>query len=535
MAPYIKKSGIRLPPGCGADLDKRPLYSPYQDAFQTARRRRFCLNCRTYGLMDENAQFVCVKCERKHVNNLTAPRVNDMFMLLAGRGGGKTLIGAHAAREEMLVPDSIGWVMGATYKLLHDSTFPTLVRLIPPHWIQRWDPEHMEIRLKNNALVAFRSLEDPERARGPHGVGWGWFDEAAQSPERAFDVFTPTLTAAAGIVFATTTPLGDDWTYERLEKPAMRHEPGFWGVKWWSEENPLFKANPAMMRKIERDRRMMSPEFFAQEYRAERRNAQGLIYPYRIIEEQTLNTDDEVRKYIPEWPNLDASRKILIGLDSGVDHPFGAVILVVTEHGLVCVGEYLERQQAMSQHLGPISFQNGLSRFNPQNITWAANKNEANLRLEWGLKGVGVTPVEAKHEVGIQRVNSWLYTRQIWFVASRVPRLLVQLKAYKWASNVGTDGQKKKEQVFKLNDELPDGLRYALMAWPELPDPDKPKMTAAEEKRWNAFDERTRLDIERMREFTKRQGRAGMALAEDDPSYPLGEFFNPETEGIFGW
>lgn len=530
---YVKKFAVRLPPGCGNDRDKPFLFNPYQDAFQKARRQRFCLNCKTLGSMNENCQFICPKCLMEHGSNLTAPRVFDRLLLLAGRGGGKTLIGAHAALEEMQVPNSIGWVMGPNHKWLHDSTFPTLVRLIDPAWVEHWDAEHMEIKLKNGALVAFRSLEDPDRARGPHGVGWGWFDEAAQCPERAYDVFTPTLAEAAGIVIATTTVLGFDWTYDRIEKEAQRGEKGYWSVKFWTEENPLYQKNPVMKRDLERAKRTNTPEFYNQEYRAERNIGTTLVYPYQTIEAQTLETDEQVRKVLPEWPNIDSTRTVLVGLDSGADHPFGAVQVVVAPGGLVVCGEYLERMQAISQHLAPISMQFGMSRFAPDSVTWAANKNEVNLRLEWGLKGVGVQPAENKHEVGNQRVNSWLASRQIWFVKSRVPRTIEQLKAYRYAPNVTPDGQKKKESVFKQKDELPDALRYALMAFPELPDPDKVVLTDREQKRWDGFDERTRQEVERVREFNRRNDK-GKELSEDEPGYPIGEFFSSMTESVFG-
>ena len=528
----IKSSAVRLPPGCGEGRADRYLLNPYQMRFQEARRLRFCLNCRTMGSMDENCRFTCKKCATTHESNLTAPRVNDNLLALAGRGGGKTLVGAHAAIEEMMVPDSIGWVMGPNYKVLHDSTFPTLVRLIDPRWVRRWDPEHMEIILTNNAKVAFRSLEDPDRARGPHGVGWGWFDEAAQSPERAYDVFTPTLIKAGGIVIASTTVLGFDWTYDRIEKLAIRGDPGYFAIKWWTEENPLFRSNPVMMRKIAQAKLRMSPEFYDQEYKAERRSATGLIYNYKLIDEQTLTTDAAVKAIIPEWPMLDASREVLVGLDSGVDHPFGAAFIVVTDRGLVVVGEYLERMQAMSQHLSPLITRFGLNRFNPSKITWAANRNEANLRLEFGLKGVGVVAAEAKHEVGIQRVQSWLHTKQIFFVASHCPIMLDQMKAYRYADNTATDGQKKaKENVFKQKDELPDALRYAVMAWPELPDPEKPILTPREEQRWSALSEKSKQDIEHMRNFNKRHKEGELGI--DETGYPTGDFFASSTRGVF--
>ncbi len=512
----------RLPPGCGEGLGDVLLYNPYQAAFQEARRKRVCLNCHTLGSMTENSTFTCLKCALVHTSNLTAPRAYDRLLVLAGRGGGKTLIGAHACREEMLVPNSIGWVMGPTYKILHDSTFPTLVRLIDPKWVARWDPENMEIKLHNGALIAFRSLEDPERARGPHGVGWGWFDEAAQSPERAYDVFEPTLIKAGGIIIATTTVMGYDWTYDKIEKRALTYkEPGYWATRFWTEENPLFKSNPVMKAQIDRAKKNMAPEFYAQEYKAERRNAQGLVYDYSLVEKQCLMTDTEVQKIIPEWPSISPSREILVGLDSGADHPFGAVKIVVTERGLVITGEYLERQKAVSQHIAPISMAFGLAQH--PNVRWAANKNEANLRLEFALKGISVIPAENKHEVGIQRVQSWLYSKKL-FYAYTVPKTIEQTRAYRYADNLKPSGEKKaKEAVFKLKDELPDAKRYAIMSFPSLPDTLAPILTDSQQARWDSLDERSRQDIERLREYDKQS--TARHLEEGDDNYPLGNMF----------
>ena len=520
---------VRLPPGCGEDLGKVLLYSPYQQLFQSARRQRYCLNCQTLGEMDATSVFVCTKCHTRHTSNLTAPRIFDRLLVLSGRGGGKTLIGAHAAREEMMVPNSIGWVMGPTYKVLHDSTFPTLIRLIPPEWVARWDPEHMEVRLTNGAMVAFRSLEDPERARGPHGVGWGWFDEAAQCPERAYDVFEPTLIAAGGIVICTTTVMGYDWTYDKIEKRALVYkEPGYWTCRFWTEENPLFRSSPVMMKQIERAKTSMAPAFYAQEYKAERRNATGLVYDFELVEKQTLLNAAEVKKFIPEWPNIDPSRPCIVGLDSGADHPFGAVLIVATERGLVVVAEYLKRMQAVSQQLGAISQAFGCSRF--ANLKWAANKNEANLRLEWGLKGIGVIPAENKHEIGIQRVQAWLYSNQLFF-AYTCPKTIEQFRAYRYAPNVGSDGQKRKEQVFKFEDELPDAVRYAAMAWPELPKDMTVRLSPDEQNRWDSFDDKTRADIEAARAFHKQAKAVDLEVGEE--MYPSGGFFGSYENAQF--
>jgi hypothetical protein len=212
---------------------------------------------------------------------------------------------------------------------------------------------------------------------------------------------------------------------------------------------------------------------------------------------------------------------LLVGLDSGADHPFGALLGVVTEFGIVIVGEYLERMRALSQHKEAICTAFRLAP-GMQEIRWSANKNEANLRLEWGLKGIGIIQAEAKHEVGIQRVASWLHTGQLFF-AYTVPRCIAQMKAYRYAPNTTTDGQKKKEAVFKLKDELPDALRYMLMGWPSLPSPTV--MVASD--RMAKMDPQTRYEIERMRKH--RAPKEDLEPAEQ--GYPVGDFFGNDGEG----
>jgi hypothetical protein len=155
-----------------------------------------------------------------------------------------------------------------------------------------------------------------------------------------------------------------------------------------------------------------------------------------------------------------------------------------------------------------------------QEIHWSANKNEANLRLEWGLKGIGIIPAESKHEVGIQRTASWLHSAQLFF-AYTVPRCIAQMKAYRYAANVAPDGQKKKEQVFKHKDELPDALRYMLMAWPSLP---KATAVTATDRIVN-MDPQTRYEIERMKHL--REPKEDLEPA--DQGYPVGDFFGVEA------
>ena len=515
----------RLPPGCGEDVGKPLLYNVHQQDMQTARRQRFCPECKKIALTNEYGQVVCT-CGTTYRNNLRAPRLYHRFMLRAGRRSGKSLIGAHAVLEELMIPNSLWWVCGPTFKILYDGAFPTLVRLIPPHWVKNWSEEHQELTLTNGSKVQFRSLDDPERARGQglHGV---WLDEAAFIIARAWDVLEPSLGENAGIVIATTSPDGFDWSYKAFMTPALvTKTPGFWARRFKTIDNPRFSSEPLLVKEIENARLTKTPEVFAAEYEGEDVNATGLIYGQSAARQVIPNTDEGnalLKKMIPEWPTIDAARQILIGLDSGSDHPFGATKAVVTEFGIVFVSEYLERMQANSIHLPAIQSRFGTHRF--PNVRWSSNKNEVALRLEFGLKGVGVIPAENAHTLGIQRVQSWLLTGQMFF-AHTCPILIEQMASYRHANNYLNDGQKKEtEQVFKKEDELPDCVRYTVMAWPELPKVDAAPMTDEQKKRWEKFDDKTRVEIAAVREFNKRS--TSEDLQPEEGNYPTGGFFNP--------
>ena len=400
---------------------------------------------------------------------------------------------------------------------------PALLRLIPENWVKNWNQDNLELTLLNESVCQFRSLDDPERARG-QGLTGVWLDEAAFIAERAWQVLSPSLSENAGVVISTTSPGGFDWTYDEFYKKAiLDHEAGYWAAKYRTLDNPLFQQSAVLQREVENAKKRLPPDVFAAEYEGEDVNFTGAVYG-QLVEQQVLDTDEQVQKLIPEWPHLDSSRLLVVGLDSGADHPFGAVCVVVTAGGLVVVDEYLQRQQAAAVHLGAISQKFGTARFAGGNIKWAANKNEAQLRLEFGLRGVGVIPAENKHQIGIQRVQSWLHMRQLFFVRSRCPITIDQMRAYRYADNYLADGQKREhEQVFKKKDELPDAVRYACMAWPELPKDLAPSMTEREQKRWAALDDNSRLDIERIRDYNK--AHLAKHLDVGDRGYPIGDFW----------
>lgn len=272
----------RPPPGCGLDLNKPVLYHPYMHGpkgFHESRRLRKCTHCgnvvlQTWGTLQ------CPICEFKHEGNDTFLRLFKSLHLRAGRRSGKTAGGAQAVRDELAIPNQRWWACAPTFKVLHDSTEPTLLRLIPPSWVRDWSQEHHELTFWNDSLLQFRSLDDPERGRGP-GLNGVWLDEAAFIAKRGWDNLSPALKDNLGIAISTTSPNSFDWTYDEFLKPAMlTNVPGHWAARFHTIENPHFRESPAHLAEVENDRLKWKdkPEFFQREYEGDDVNATESVY-----------------------------------------------------------------------------------------------------------------------------------------------------------------------------------------------------------------------------------------------------------------
>jgi len=410
----------------------------------------------------------------------------DRLCIIAGRRWGKSRIGSIAGVEEATIPNTIGWAAAPTNPKLHRYVIPAFQQLIPQEWVLDWSEEYKDLRLRNGSLIHFQTLEDPDQGRG-QGLDWLWIDEVCELTDMHWKVISPSLTDKQGVAFFTTSPRSYDWVYEKFYKPAEDQVPGFWACHAKTRDNPIITDAYLAQERV----RMGDDAMFRQEYEADFVIFTGAVYG-GLIDTQILRTPDQVRTIIPEWPEVADWRQRLLGIDTGADHPFGAVKLISSERGLVVVGEYLERNRSFIEHANALKYLSG--SLSPK---WAINKNEKQASLELAQHGIYCQKAENDQVSGIERVKSWLHNRQLWFVESLCPKTIKQMKAYRWADNVTRDGQTKiKERVYKKDDELPDCLRYAVMTWPELPK----TLVATEQKRdISKLPDEMRMAIERMR------------------------------------
>lgn len=425
------------------------LYNPYQQKFLEARRARLSNGHRAF----------------------------NRFALIAGRRGGKTLIGALAGVEEAAKPNTLGWCVAPTYGDLHDYVIPAIMRVLPSSWIREgkegWSAFNQRLTLVNGSQIAFRSADDPQRMRGA-GLDWLWLDEACKTNKLVWDTVEPALTDRFGAAWITTTPNGYDWVYktfwQRADNPKYRR-PGYWAVRYRTIDNPHFHTAEGRA-EIEEKRLTTDDLWFKQEYEAEFVSFEGAIYGPRTGP-CMLNTDDEVRKkFLPSWPKIPPELPVLIGLDPGADHPFAAVKVLATPQGLLVYQEYARRMSSYADHA------EYLLRWTEghQDVRWACDRTANQAQIELAHLGIPTSSAENSVVLGIQRVQAWMRTERIGFVVPRVPMLLDELQTYRWKDTSTTDGEKGREQVFKQDDDLCDALRYAVMLWPELPTEPAPRI-----------------------------------------------------------
>jgi hypothetical protein len=263
-------------------------------------------------------------------------------------------------------------------------------------------------------------------------------------------------------VWVTSSPdWGEDWCHRNFWIPAEQGKPGFWATTYKTIDNPIL--DPA---EIELDRDTMPPELFRREYEASIEFPTGTIYGEVIAKADA--SDDDVRAWLPEWPHIDPSRTSICGLDPGTDHPFAAVLIVVTPNGLVQVSEYEERGKPYIAHATSIKgMLRGESGLTPR---FAIDRSQAQAAIELAQHGIYAQAAENAVEAGVQRVFSWMAAGKFRIARSRCPKTLKELRQYRYADlPEGKKGLPQGVQVFKKDDDLCDALRYALMLWPELP------------------------------------------------------------------
>ena len=202
----------------------------------------------------------------------------------------------------------------------------------------------------NGGLLEFKTAKDPESLRGM-GLHILWLDEAAFIPNRrAYEVASPSLDDAEGVVIGTTTPAGKNWYYTEFfgdKASVTREAPEMGSVEYRSIDNEHFKQRVWDYRK-----RTVHPLLFKQEYEASfdsmvGRELPGLWLTSHFYDQEDLHDEDgnaiHLRRYLGVDPaiSLNDTADFFAMMLGGVDQ-FGRTYLLKEFRGRLPFGEQID-------------------------------------------------------------------------------------------------------------------------------------------------------------------------------------------------
>jgi hypothetical protein len=207
------------------------------------------------------------------------------------------------------------WIVAETYDLLKEP-MRYLLQFLPPHLLEHADAGENAIWLKPDILVEFKTVHDPKRAVGS-GLAGIWVEEAARIGATAWEGFiSHGLADNDGWAQFTTTPLGQDWTFEAIEKHARAGAPGYSFHAWKTTDN--IRAPNVITRAAEAKLRL-PPAYYKREYEASREAFEGQIYAFdeaTMVKRPPLGKQFVRRLGCQDWGFSAPGAHIVLGLTS---------------------------------------------------------------------------------------------------------------------------------------------------------------------------------------------------------------------------
>lgn len=354
---------------------------------------------------------------------------------IGGIGSGKSFAGAVKVISRIGAPE-LGLVCAPTYPMLRDSTQRAIVELCDELGITyRMNRTEGVLRFDTGHEVLFRSLDNPDRLRGPN-VHYAWIDEAAMvSRESWLIVKGRCRIGDAPQAWITSTPKGRNWIWEEWEREAKGDES--------DPTHPLYRVatteNPELPKGFA-ESLGYSGTFAAQELRGEFVSFEGLVYSQfrRSVHVRAVDTDG--------W-------RVVLGVDVGSNNPTVVLALAIAGDGRMHVmAEFYRRNMSASDIVEAIAAE--YARHNPDVVY--IDPSAAGYIADLGRAGLRVRKADNDVMVGIGRVAAALDSGLT--VDPSCANLIAEFEAYRYP-----DGKRADDRPVKESDHAMDALRYAVM------------------------------------------------------------------------
>ena len=361
-----------------------------------------------------------------------------------GRRFGKTTLSIEEIKGKAVAKPSRIAYIAPTYQQARDIAWEQLKAELKPI-ILKINESRLELTTKTlqkgESLIVLRGWEAIETLRGQK-FDFIVVDEIASM--RNFwsnwqEVIRPTLTDTRGEALFISTPKGFNHFYELFKKEA--EDPDYKSFHFTTYDNPHIPPDEIEKAKLE-----VTEDRFAQEYLADFRKTEGLVYKEFDRERHLL--DDYFLEAI-------SFVDYFAGIDFGFTNPT-AVIHIKTDkdRNFFVVDEFYEPQHSeeeVAEYVAACKFQRVYPDPESPSSIKALRNRKINVR----------TVVKNKDSIknGINTIRE-LFKANRLFISKKCENLIYELETYAYPEK--KDLHNEDENPIKENDHACDALRYAL-------------------------------------------------------------------------
>lgn len=325
-----------------------------------------------------------------------------------------------------------------TYQQARDIAWEELKRDLKD--AGRINESRLEIRLVNDSLLVLRGWESIETLRGQK-FDFIVLDEVAMMRDfwmKWQEVIRPTLTDTKGEGMFISTPKGFNHFYDLFN--LQDTDDDFMSFHYTTKDNPFIPVE-----EIEKAEQELTEDRFAQEYLADFRKTEGLVYKEFNRKQHTVSSvpDENVAKRIA-------------GVDFGYTNP--AAVLEIIKDRDACYWIKSEWYRTGKTDVQIADYVAG-EQYNevyadPENPGGIAELEKRNVNTREVIKGKGSV------QAGINSVRELFKANRLKIHKDCI-NLISELETYAYPEK--KLNQNEQENPIKENDHAVDAMRYALM------------------------------------------------------------------------
>ncbi len=330
-----------------------------------------------------------------------------------------------------------------TYKDARDIAWGMLLKELEPIIIKTND-SRLELIVKNQdgqrALIKLRGWESVESARGTKS-DFDVYDEVAKYKNFWMywhEVLRPTLTDYLGEAIFYSTPRGFNHFYDLFNLESG--DADYKSFHFTSYDNSFLSVT-----ELEKAKKEMTEDRFAQEYLADFRKTEGLVYKEFSRDRHLF--EEEPKKVI----------ETIAGIDFGFTNPCAVISIKRDDDNRFYVtDEWYKTQRTEGQiadHVASCKFNKVYP--DPENPSAIEVLNQKGISVSEVIKG------KDSIKSGINKVRE-LFKQNRLFIHKSCKNLISELETYSYPER--RPNQPEPEVPIKENDHALDALRYAIMS-----------------------------------------------------------------------